>query len=249
MNETQRLQEDIEAYILNHEADLSNPDECPIQYAAIARVRPRDAGEAAGIQTKLQQVLSGLQGRQGKRGISIIVGMPEIAQVKANVRALTGLMTLVIEVHENIMVNMSEGGTLKGCEDFAYAVAEVLMLQPFGFWSPIRVRSILPAPEQVLNQKIVYNVTIETDLNRSPKPKVAMPDVVVNDGQVTGTCGTPDAVLYWTLDGSLPGPANANAVTLESGGMTLPPGSWVLRVAGWKQGMAGSVIWQQQVSV
>jgi len=251
MNDIQRLQEDIEAYLLNSEADLTNADECPIQYAAIARVRPRDAGEAAGIQTKLQQVLSGLQGRGGRKGISVIIGMPEISQVEPNVRALTGGMTLVIEVHENIMVNMVSGGTGKGCEEFAFAVGELLNHQPFGLWSPMRVKSILPAPEAVLNQKVVYNVTLETDLRRPLKPKVAVPNVTVHeDGHISATCATLDAVMYYTLDGSLPGPVTPTAIVFDIlTGLTLTTGTWLLRVAAWKPGMAGSVVVDKTVTV
>ena len=251
MNETQRLQEDIEAYLLNSEADLTNEDECPIQYAAIARVRPRDAGEAAGIQTKLQKVLSGLQGRNGRKGISVIIGMPEIARVEPNIRALTGLMTLVIEIHENIMVNMSADGTTKGCEDFAYAVAELINHQPFGLWSPLRVKSILPAPEAVLNQKVVYNLTLETDLRRPLKPKVAGPTLTVHeDNHISATCTTPDAVMYYTLDGSLPGPATPTAIAFDAiAGLDLTTGTWLLRVAAWKPGMAGSVVVDKTVTV
>lgn len=251
MNETQRLQEDIESYLLNSEADLTNEDECPIQYAAIARVRPRDAGEAAGIQTKLQQVLSGLIGRGGRKGISIIIGMPEIAKVEPNIRALTGLMTLVIEVHENIMVNMAAGGTSKGCEDFAYAVAELINHQPFGLWSPMRIRSILPEQVAVLNQKVVYNVTLETDLRRPLKPKVAVPVVTVHeDNHITATCATEDAVLYYTLNGSLPGPATPTAIVFDAiAGLDLTAGTWLLRVAAWKPGLAGSVVVDKTVTV
>lgn len=250
MNETQRLQEDIESYLLSHEADLSNNDECPIQYAAIARVRPRDAGEAAGIQTRLQQVLSGLQGRNGRKGISVIIGMPEIAKVEPNVRALTGAMTLVIEIHENIMINMGAEGTGKGCEDFAYAVAELLNQQPFGYWSAMRVVSILPAPEAVLSQKVVYNVTVKTDLRRALKPKVALPSVVVSGPLVTVTCATAGAAIYYTTNGSMPGAANATAVVYDAeSGLTLEAGTHHLRFAAWKMGMAGSVVVDEVIQV
>lgn len=247
MNETQRLQEDIESYLLSHESNPANADECPIQYAAIARVRPRDAGEAAGIQTKLQQVLSGLQGRGGKKGVSIIIGMPEIARVEPNIRALTGLMTLVIEVHENIMVNT----TTQSCEDFAYAVAEVLNHQPFGHWSPVRVKSILPAPEAVLMQKVVYNVTLETDMRRQLKPKVGSVKMEVpENGYLVMTCPTIDAVIYYTLDGSYPGPSSASAIVYDvQAGLTLPVGVHRVRAAGWLAGLAGSVAAETLVTV
>lgn len=251
MNDIQQLQEDIEAYLLNSEADLTNPAECPIQYAAIARVRPRDAGEAAGIQTRLQRVLSGLDGRHGRKGISVIIGMPEIGKVEPNIRALTGGMVVVIEVHENIMINMGAEGTGKGGEEFACAVAELLNHQPFGLWSPMGVRSILPAPEAVLSQKVVYNITLATDLRRPLKPKVAAPEVTVNEGGfVSASCSTEDARIYYSLDGSLPGPASPTAIEWDGvKGLNLTTGTWLLRVAAWKAGSAGSVVVDRRIVV
>jgi hypothetical protein len=164
MNDLEQFQTDVETYLASCEADILNADETPIQCAMIARVRPRTAAEAAGIQTKLQQALSGLQGRNGRKGISIIVGMPEVAEVNSSNRALSGSLTLVIEVHENILVNGGADGCWPhGAESFALTVAELLSHQVFSHFSPLRLKSILPVPEAVVTQKVVYNVTMVAD--------------------------------------------------------------------------------------
>jgi hypothetical protein len=252
MNDLEQLQTDIETYLMSCEADLTNADETPIQFAMIARVRPRSAEEAAGIQTKLQQALSGLQGRNGKKGISIIVGMTEISKMETNIRALTGTVTINLEVTENIMVNMGAGGCgPHGCESFAQAAAELLSHQPFNRWSPMRVVSVLPSPEAVLSQKVVYNVTLQTDLKRALKPKVGAVTIATpENGFVTITCPTEDAVIYYTLDGSYPGSGSESAIVYDTtAGLNLPVGVHRVRAAAWLVGQVGSVPDEETVTV
>lgn len=251
MNDLEALQTDIETYLLSCEADLTDADETPIQYAMIARVRPRTAQEAAGIQTKLQQALSGLQGRNGKKGISIIIGMPELSKVEPNIRALTGTVTINLEVTENIIVNMgADGCGPHGAESFAIAAAELLNHQPFTNWSPLRVVSSLPVPEAVLGQKAVYNVTLTTDLRRSLKPKVGAVKITVpENGYVVITCPTQDAVIYYTLDGSYPGSGSESAIVYDTAGLNLPVGVHRVRAAAWLVGQVGSVPDEETVTV
>lgn len=250
MNDLQRLQEDITSFLLSCSSNPLDADECPIQHAAIARVRPRTADEAAGIQTKLQKLMSGLEGRGGKKGITIIVSMPEINKMEPNIRALTGTVTVLVEVTENILVNMGAEGTGKGCEDFALAVGDMLQHLSFTPWSPLRVKSISPAPEAVLVQKVVYNVTVETDLNRAKKERVEMPKMATEAGHVRITCGTQDAVIHYTLDGTFPGPSNEGSIIYDTvRGLNLPAGEHVLRYAAWLPGMAGSIPCEKRLTI
>jgi hypothetical protein len=250
MNDLERLQTDIEGHLLSSSSDPLQEDQCPIQHAAIARVRPRNAAEAAGIQTKLQKVMSGLEGRGGKKGISIVISMPEIGRMEPNVRALTGTVAVVIEVSENILINMGAEGTGKGCEEFALCVGDLLSHQAFAAWSPLRVRSIMPSPEAVLVQKVVYNVTLETDLNRPPMPKVAMPTRTFNTNHVRLATATAAAVIHYTLDGSFPGPGNEGSIVYDQvAGLTLPAGKHQLRYAAWLPGMVGSIPCEAELTV
>lgn len=251
MNDLEQFQTDVEIYLASCEADISNPDETPVQCAMIARVRPRTAAEAAGIQTKLQQALSGLQGRNGRKGISIIVGMPEVAEVNSSNRALSGSLSLVIEVHENILVNGGTDGCWPhGAESFALAVAELLSHQVFASFTPLRLKSILPVPEAVVTQKAVYNVTLIADLRRPLKPQVGAPTISqAEDGLVTITCPTAGAVIRWTLDGTYPGRANEAARIYEPSGFRLPPGTHTLRAAASKPGHVGSLVDELTVTV
>ncbi len=248
MNDLEQLQTGIEDFLLSSHSAADDADECPIQWAAITRVRPRTAGEATGIEIKLRRLLSGLEGREGKKGVSIFIGMPEIARMEPNIRALTGSCAVVIEVSENILVNMGEGGTQKGAEEFALAVAELLNHQPFALWSPLRVKSILPNAEAVLDKRAAYNVTVETDLRRPKKPKVEMPSIALAADVMTLACATSGAAIHYTLDGSFPGPSNEESL-LYATPVTLASGTHELRVAAWKAGFAGSVQVSQTVTV
>lgn len=249
MNALERLQTDLETYLLSCASDPAADEAVRIEGAAIARVRPRTAEEAAGVQTKLQRVLAGLEGRNGRRGVSIIIGMPEIGKVEPNVRALRGEVTLSIRVVEHIMVNMGADGCRQGAEAFALEVAELLNHQVFAQWSPLRLTAVRPDPEAVMDKMVAYDVVMATDLRGANRPKVALPGIdITEDGLMTLAVATAGAEIYWTLDGSYPGPANVQAARYAAP-VQLPEGIHCLRVAAWLAGSAGSVPVERVVTV
>ncbi len=248
MNPLERLQTDIETYLLSCVSDPAAGD-APIECAAIARVRPRTAEEAAGIQTRLQRILAGLEGRNGRKGMSIIIGMPEIGRVEPNVRALRGAVTVTIRVTEYLMVNMGADGCGQGAEAFALLVAELLNHQAFAHWSPLRLASVRPDPEAVMDKMVVYDVRMETDLRGTVRSKVPPPAIEITEGGLmTLAVATAGAEIYWTLDGSYPGPGGSTAARYSEP-VQLPAGTHALRVAAWLPGSAGSVPVEQAVTV
>lgn len=239
MNELEQLQTDVESLLLGVESACA--EDAPLQYAAVSMVRPRTDKEALDIRTRLDKMMGGLVGRQGKAGISIIVGMPEIGRVEPNVRAIKGTVTLTVEVIENVMVNMGDKGTGRGAEDFALAVAEVLQHQVFAPWSPLRVTGVPAVVAAVKQGNVVYDVELATDLNRALRAQCALPSLAQEGAEITLTTATEGAVIWWTLDGSYPGPGNELARRYGAA-FDLASGTHRLRVAAHKAGMVPSVV-------
>jgi hypothetical protein len=224
----ERLQLDLEQHLLSH---------TELQYLTVTHVRPRTSAEAAGIQTKINNTLAGLEVRNGRRGVAVIIGMPQFSQAAVNVRALRGQMTIVLEVIENIVVNT----TGASCEEHAWEIARLLQHMQFQPWSPLvgDPQLITPSPEAVLDKKVIYSITMTMEVVAERKDKVATPSIAAEGAQITLACATSGAAIYYTLDESFPGPGNADA-DLYTAPFTLAAGSHVLRVAAHKSGSACS---------
>jgi hypothetical protein len=228
MSPFERLQLDLEQFLLSH---------TELQYLDITHVRPRTAEEAAGIQSKLNSTLAGLTGRNGRRGVSCIIGMPVFGDAAVNVRTLRGQMTIILEVTENIVVN----DTGASCEEHAWEIARLLQHMQFQPWSPLigDPRLITPSPEAVLDKKVVYRINMSVEITAEKKDKVATPTITASGASITLACATSQAVLYHTTDESFPGPGNAAAL-LYSAPFTLATGTHLLRVAAHKANSACS---------
>jgi hypothetical protein len=86
---------------------------------------------------------------------------------------------------------------------------------------------------------VEYAVVMKTAFGVGAVDKVATPGAEVAGASLTLSCATSGAAIYYTLDGSYPGPGNAEAV-LYAGAVTLAAGVFTLRAAGHKAGLAAS---------
>ena len=193
------------------------------------------------IETKLTQMLAGLEKRNGKNGVSVTVVMPEVDEANQNLRALNGMLVVNVSVVENVMVNMGANGTGLSAEEVALRVAALLQHRSF---APGRVlmadgKLITPKPESLVQGKVEYVVRMKVPFALAAPALVATPGYHVDGASLTLTCETSGAAIYYTLDGSYPGPGNAAAV-LYAGPVTLEEGAFELRAAGHKAGLAAS---------
>jgi hypothetical protein len=227
-----RFQEDVTGFLLSH---------TPLQYVSIVAVRPRTAGEAKGIQTKIDEALAGISKRNGKLGVSIIVSMPGVDKVQPNVRAIKGDMILAVDIIENLLLNNGAEGTGATAEEHALMVAGLLQHQTFDGGQPVvgDAKLITPLQEEVMDKKVVYRVTVRKALVGELLEKVAMPAIAKDGNLITLSCTTPGAAIYYTLDESFPGPGNAAAL-LYAAPFEIEVGEHVLRAAAFKNGLAGS---------
>jgi len=228
------LQQDLEHYLLS---------EAVLHQVSITRVRPRTAEEAAGIQSKLDRVLAGLEERNGRRGLSVIIMMPELKASEPNLPGVQAQVALNIDVIENIVVNRAASGWMSA-ETCALHIAGLLALYPLAV-----NRSVYPAPqlmtpmtEMLLDKKVGYRLGMISHIGTRPPDRCVAPSAEIESGSLVLTTATADAQIYWTHDGSFPGPGNSQAM-LYSEPYQLPPpgpGPWVGRAAAWEASLAAS---------
>ena len=82
-------------------------------------------------------------------------------------------------------------------------------------------------------------ITMTVEITAERKDKVATPQISASGANITLTCATSGAAVYYTTDESFPGPGNDEAL-LYSTPFTLASGTHLLRVAGHKAGSACS---------
>lgn len=241
MSPLERLQYDTELFLLSHEE---------LELATVWRVRPRSAGEATGIETKIQQMLNGMVQRNGKLGVSISILMPVLTGVESNVRSVSGGIGLDVDVIENVMVNMGPQGTQISAEAYALRVAQLLHHMSFGGSQPLvgEPQMITPQPEMVLDKKVVYRVSLKAHFPGERRAKVATPSIIQTGAQITLNKANAEEEIWWTNDGSLPGPANENANRYGEP-FSLPVGTHCLRVAAYARCAIGSNVREQTVVV
>lgn len=230
MNPLEQLQSDVEHCLLSMHL---------LRHVTITAVRPRSSGEVLNIQTKINNTLAGLSVRNGKRGLGVIVGMPEMRDVNPNMRTVKGELVLVMNLIENPLINEGADGTGLTAEALAWLLATTLPqtnLAPGG--QIIADKDLIaPQPESVMEKRIEYRVTLRMLTHAAPVEKVATPAVQHASGTLTLSCTTSGAAIYYTLDGSYPGPGNAQA-TLYSAPVSVATGA--LRTAAHHDDMASS---------
>jgi hypothetical protein len=233
VSKMERLQTDLTQYLLSDEG---------LTEVVMVQVRPRSALEATGFKSKLDRAVAGLEQRNGKRGMTLFVGMPVLRGVNTNLRAVHGELVVLINVVEKIVVNMGAGGTGMSAELVAERVAAVLQHHSFEPGQPLIIdgEAIRPKPEGVLDGSVEYEVAVRVPFFLGAPEKAARPSVSIEAGALTMESATEGAHIYFTLDGSLPGPGNPDALLYTA--PYTPPGAgpWEVRAAAWAEGMAGS---------
>lgn len=241
ISDLEQTQLDIQHFLLSHEQ---------LQYLPILRVRPRNDAEASGLQTKLDKLLAGTEGRNGKAGVSVIITMPSVEDLEANIRSLTGKLIITIDVIENLFINEGLEGTGASCESWALLIAQLLQQQQFISGAPIvgEPKLLTPFQEALIDKKVMYRLHFVVPYMASRMPKVAVPAPQQDGDSITLTCTTEGAAIYYTLDRSLPGPGNPAALAY-SVPLTLEPGTHYLRAAAFAPAMAGSNILSARLTV
>ncbi len=148
--------------------------------------------------------------RNGGSGCGGFVEMPSIKVDKPNSQVNRLLASVVFFEERN--VNMTPGtGTLKSSEDWATLALEFLR-----GWILGQAGGLVPEPSAIdpahdwmalYPQIICYRASVSQRLSRTIVARCDMPAIAVDGGlniTLTNGANTPDADIYWTVDGTFP---------------------------------------------
>ncbi|WP_075088565.1 FN3 associated domain-containing protein [Verrucomicrobium spinosum] len=235
MNILQQLQLDVGGYL----GTLGQ-----YQYVPITVVRPRDAGAATLIQTNINNAGGDAQeerqGRHCGHGADASAGVP-VDKVKGFLR-----IELTVRIIENPLVNEGAEGTHVPAEQLALDTLMYLHGWDAGRKHEFRGDESNAVRAANIVGKVAYDVTVYCYHGADNAQQVAVPVMTVGGGDITLTCAAASAEIWYTLDGSFPGPSNAEAVEYEAAFASVPGA--VLRAAAYKGGNAPSDVLERILS-
>lgn len=199
------------------------------------------------IATEINKALGLTTKKGGKIGVCVIVRQPVASDTHNN--APGGPMDVDVDflVMENPVLNLSAGGTGK----HALAVARRLHLlfkhyQAEGLHAGFLPQKPCITPTEVDIAPVAYLArfwTREANFGNAAVLRVATPVINPNGGeggvQVTITCATAGAAIYYTLNNSHPSAANPNAI-LYVGPFVVPLAGATVKAVAYKAGYIAS---------
>lgn len=198
------------------------------------------------VAAKVAQLLGTLSGKSGKKGVCAVVMqmLASASQTNAPLLELNALPT--VRILENPLINMGSSGTKKSALSVAVRTLMVMrffaddgITQLMGTETPSIVAEKDPAAP------VAYEVRFEAEVVAAGRlAKVVTPSIDVTGTdypmEVTITCATEDAQIYYTLDGSYPAPGET-AATLYSGPFSLVAAGLIRAVATKSQFIASNL--------
>jgi len=240
---------------------LSEP---AFQYNAIATLR--DMVISQEIEKRLPHLTLRPNGPTGKFGCGILINMPDIEGQDPSATALMGTWRITIDVIENPELNFGPQGTKTTCTEVGRnlrAFLDHFAIEGIGiFYQDKDVLGPIPDMPKMFPRCVGYRVSLRSLVKEQRPAKVTMPGLAspAETVTLTDTSGL-GAGIYFTVDGSFPGPGNPVQGVMLPGGtgygagagwflytgpFTVPSGT-VVRAAAYFAGYAGSDIIQATI--
>jgi hypothetical protein len=166
--------------------------------------------------------------------------MPRIHATQPNLSPAQGDILVGIDVVEQPEINFNPGGSMLTAEETARAVRQTL--HQFAIEGKILLyqdrKAIEPLPDKAYPGCLGYRVNLRGRMADLSQPKCVVPVISEEAGFVTLAASDTGAAIYYTLDGSFPGAANAASVVY-----TAPfavPSTTTMRWASYLSGYLGS---------
>ena len=196
-------------------------------------------------EAEVQKLLQTVKGRSGKVGLAILVQRPVFTPTGEDF-SVRGQVVQAFTVLEHPTLNAGDIGTGISSEEMAlelimlfHGVAATLPLQVF---TARQGGAVLP--DDAFGNLNAWEAGIETRVAVGAADRCAAPLIEPEEGaapqEVTLTCGTPGAAIYYTLDGSYPSSANPAAILYSAPVAIAAAGK--LRAAAEKAGLQQSSV-------
>jgi hypothetical protein len=195
-----------------------------------------------------------LTGKNGSKGCGILVLMPTLHGIFPNVSPPQGEVKLGFWIVENPEINFNAGGTQLACEQVARMVRQCVNLfqieGKLAFYQEATVMAPIHGLEKTYPGCCGYQVNMTGRMSETAVAKCALP--TLSEGSLTVALATTDegAAIYYTVDGTFPGAANAapaGTAEVYTGPFTVAAGQTV-RWAAYQGGYYGSDCGQAVIS-
>jgi hypothetical protein len=185
----------------------------------------------------------------GKVGAGLLVKMPALTVPKPN-SLQRNLLASIVAI-ENRNINLMKNGTGVACEDLAELALDFMFGWVMGFSSALSPEAggVAPAPDELNGPGLVcYKAQLSLRREHRAVARCDVPVLSMADGlwQMANGARTPDAAIYYTLDGTMPGAENKAAV-LYAGPLGLAAGQ-VITFAAWREDLLPSHVSSQVIS-
>jgi hypothetical protein len=235
------LQADIAAFLSSLVSPVVNDEAVDIQNVSLVKVNADDDAGDALTYDRVMNALKGEVPRNGKFGLAIVIGRPEMVNASPNSRVLCEDLEVIIEVVEDTALNRAPS-TGTGVKLDVCRMAVAVLLHGWshdGKHGLIYLRSD-PIPDAALDAgKRGWQLTFQSKAHAHAVPdQVARPVPTDGGPTLTITCATSGAAIYYTLDGSPPSKeATLYSTAVDING--LPTGT-IARAAAYKNGLRPS---------
>jgi hypothetical protein len=193
------------------------------------------------IRSRIDAALAGMQKKNGKAGVAIQVLPPTISVPHPNAPGPLCLVRIAVRCQENPVINTSG----INAEEVA-----LFLLSYFQGWSPGFGSNLRPAskgealvPSLEFAPLLTYTAVFEMDLTQRQTVKAAQPTITVEGDTVTMSSALEGAEVWYTLDETLPRPANGDSAsngTLYAGPIDKPAAGTLITAAAFGTGTWGS---------
>lgn len=234
MNPLQQLQEDAVIYL------LGNPATAVVGY---------DSFRKQAIDSAVKEALAGWTVRvAGKIGVYCLVLMPSFFAEDPNVPGVQGSVELIIRTFEDPKINntdlSAEDVALQNLHWFGdgLIIAGLITIYPNGTGPALKPNYDYPG-------FLVYDTVLRGKLPQDYPGRTVQPTIVDdNAGNVTLACSDGAAVIYYTLDGTMPQPGGGPAATLVYAAPFNVPNGTVIRCLGWNPAILPSDVDQATIN-
>lgn len=189
--------------------------------------------------TLIEQGLNAVRKKNGKSGAGVHVLMPLLDVDKPNPAGPITVGRVTLRCQELPAINYGAAGTGISSEEMALKCLDLFHLWSPGFIPVLRGSKSAIVPNLEFSPRITHDVTFTFDLALAQTDKVLQPQIENAGGQVTLTCGTAGAEIYFTTDESLPTRTPPNG-TLYGGPFATPAAGSILSVVAYKTDLSAS---------